>query len=246
MSVSDNRIYPNAGIHGRIVHEMGGEIGSGVLNPGDRLPNDAELTERFEASRTAVREALKVLSSKGLIEARQRAGTFVRPRDDWDLLDPDVLSWLTPENIGEQLVDDLMEMREVVEPIAARYAAERATEEDLAAIEDAYARMERNADNVDGFYEADRTFHLSVLAACHNQFISRLSSVVGTILALTFRIQSRADAVLEIGLPAHREVAERIRAGDKRGAEKAMRATLLQGRKNLDDVTGRKRRRRRR
>jgi DNA-binding FadR family transcriptional regulator len=212
--------------------------------PGDKLPTDVEMTERFEASRTALREALKVLTSKGLIEARQRAGTFVRPRDDWDLLDPDVLGWLTPDNIGDALLDDLMEMREVVEPIAARFAASRATEEELAEIEDAYSRMESNVDNLSGFYEADRDFHLAVISACHNQFIDRMSSVVGTILALTFQLQGEAKVELDIGLPAHQEVLERIRQGDRRGAEKAMRATIGRGRQNLDMMTGREGRRR--
>ena len=239
------RNYPSAGIHGRVVHELGQEIGGGILKPGDRLPGDAELTERFEASRTAIREALKVLSSKGLIEARQRAGTFVRPREEWDLLDPDILSWLSPESVGEGLLEDLMEMREVVEPVAARFAADRATSEDLARIEEAYLSMEESVNNVQSFYEADRDFHLAVLGSCRNQFIDRMSGIVGTILDLTFRMQSEVDLDLSKGLPAHLEVLTRIRAGDRRGAEKAMRATIGQGRRNLDDRLGRDPRRRR-
>ena len=245
MAESVIRSYPRAGIHGRIVHELGEEIGSGGLKPGERLPGDAELTERFAASRTATREALKVLASKGLIEARQRAGTFVKPREEWDLLDPDVLSWLSPESIGEPLIDDLMEMREVIEPVAARFAADRASSEDISKIEDAYERMEKSKEDVQGFYEADRDFHLAVLESCHNQFIDRMSSIVGTILALTFQLQSEVDVPLGMGLPAHKEVLDRIRSGDKRGAEKAMRATIGQGRRNLDDRMGRNSRRRR-
>jgi len=235
-----SRSYPCAGKHGRIVHDLGAEIGSGELSPGDRLLGDTDLTERFQVSRTATREALKVLASKGLIEARQRAGTFVRPHNEWDLLDPDVLSWLSPENIGDPLIDDLMEMREIIEPVAARFAADRATAEDLEAIEAACDGMVQAGDDVDAFYEADRNFHLAVLAASHNQFIDRMNSVVGTILALTFRLQSEADVPPSMGLPAHQEVVVRIRAGDRRGAEKAMRATINQGRSNLDERMGRK------
>ena len=188
---------------------------------------------------------MKVLASKGLIEARQRAGTFVRPREEWDLLDPDILSWLSPESVGESLLDDLMEMREVVEPVAARFAADRATSEDLARIEEAYLSMEESVDDVQAFYEADRAFHLAVLGSCRNQFIDRMSGIVGTILDLTFRMQSEVSVDLRIGLPAHLEVLSRIRAGDRRGAEKAMRATIGQGRRNLDDRMGRDSRRRR-
>ena len=237
--------YPRAGIHGRIVHELGTEIGEGILMPGDRLPGDAELTERFDASRTAIREALKVLSSKGLIEARQRAGTFVRPREEWDLLDTEVLSWLSPDSIGDKLLEDLMEMREVIEPVAARFAANRATSEDVARIEAAYLRMEEASNDVRQFFEADRDFHLAVLGACHNQFIDRMRSIVGTILSLTFQMQSQVDADLDAGLPAHQEVLNRIQAGDRRGAEKAMRATIGQGRKNLGERMGATPRRRR-
>lgn len=239
-----SRNYPNSGIHGRIVHEIGAEIGSGVLKPGDRMYDDAELSQRFSASRTATREAMKVLASKGLIEAKQRAGTFVRARDDWDLLDPDVLSWLSPENIGDALIDDLMEMREVVEPNAARFAAGRANDEDIQRIEEAYARMAASTQDIKAFYAADRDFHLAVIGACNNQFIDRMSSIVGTILALTFRMQGEVDVPLDLGLPAHLEVLDRIRAGDRRGAEKAMRATIGQGRRNLDARMGRNVRRR--
>jgi len=90
-------------LHERIIGDLGQEIVSGGLKPGERLPSDSELIERFSASRTAIREAMKVLSTKGLIEARQRAGTRVRPRAEWDLLDTDVLGWHTPDAINDTL-----------------------------------------------------------------------------------------------------------------------------------------------
>lgn len=230
-----NRHYPKTGIHGRIVHAIGEEICSGALLSGVKLQSDVEMIERFEASRPAIREALKVLASKGLIESRQRAGTFVRPREDWDLLDLDVLSWLIPENLGEGFIGDLMEMREIIEPAAARIAADRANELDIVRIGQAYDRMAASTNDFESFYIADSDFHLAVLAACHNEFVDRMSGVVGAILALTFRLQSDLDHDVAPGLPAHREILEKIEAGDKRGAERAMRQTITRGRHNIDE-----------
>ena len=235
MPERQNRHYPKTGIHGRIVHAIGEEICSGRLASGVKLQSDVELIERFEVSRTAIREALKVLASKGLIESRQRAGTFVRPREDWDLLDLDVLSWLTPENLGDGFIGDLMEMREIIEPAAARIAADRANELDILRIGKAYERMTVSTNDFESFYIADRDFHLAVLAACHNEFVDRMSGVIGAILALTFRLQSDLDHDVTPGLPAHQEILEKIEAGDKRGAERAMRLTITRGRRNIDE-----------
>ena len=230
-----DRHYPKTGIHGRIVHAIGREICSGALAPRAKLKRDVEMMEQFDASRTAIREALKVLASKGLIESRQRAGTFVRPREEWDLLDLDVLSWLVPENLGGEFIEDLMEMREIIEPAAARIAATRANELDIVRITKAYERMADSTNDFESFYIADRDFHLAVLAACHNDFVDRMSGVIGTILALTFRLQSELDHDAAPGLPAHREVLEKIETGDKRGAERAMRQTITRGRQNIDE-----------
>jgi DNA-binding FadR family transcriptional regulator len=221
------------GIHARIVEGLGMKIGSGKLLPGDKLPNDAELNVQFSASRTAVREALKVLTSKGLIEARQRAGTFVRPREDWDLLDPEVLSWLSPETIGDGLYEDLLELRDIVEPAAAGFAARRADEKDFAAIEEAFRRMETSVDNLEAWYAADRDFHLAVLKACHNQFLVRFAGIVRVILSVTLELQKEVRIDVSIGMPAHREVYKCIRDRDRKGAERAMRATIGRGRKTL-------------
>lgn len=220
-------------IHASIVEGLGKEIGAGELLPGDKLPNDAELNARFSASRTAVREALKVLTSKGLIEARQRAGTFVRPREDWDLLDPEVLSWLSRDIIADGLYEDLLELRDIVEPAAAGFAARRADDKDFQAIEEAFLRMERSVDNLEDWYAADRDFHLAVLSACHNQFLVRFAGIIRVILAVTLELQKEVRIDVSIGMPAHRDVFECIRDRDRKGAERAMRNTIGRGRKTL-------------
>ncbi len=225
---------PGGGVHSRIVQRIGAAIVSGQLEPGQRLPNDAALIDWFKASRTAIREAMKVLATKGLIEARQRAGTSVSARSNWDLLDADVLSWHQPENIGEKLAGDLVELREVIEPVAARLAATRATEDDINKMEIAYRRMAAGVNNLAEFYAGDVAFHLSILAACHNQLMRRLDGIIGTVLAISFELQKDNLVGPHEGLEAHYDIVERIRDRDRRGAERAMRKVIGRGRDEIN------------
>jgi DNA-binding FadR family transcriptional regulator len=89
----NSRLYPDQGLHGGILHELGRAIAGGQFAEGMLLPTESELQERFGASRQTVREAIKVLAAKGMVRARKRAGTSVQPRANWNLLDPDVLHW---------------------------------------------------------------------------------------------------------------------------------------------------------
>ncbi len=225
--------FQGTGVHARIVHGIGAAIVSGIFQPGDRLPNDSELTDQFQASRTAIREAMKVLATKGLIEARQRAGTRVRPRHEWDLLDADVLSWHSPETISEKLAGDLIELREVIEPVAARLAASRATEEDIENMVRASNLMAAGLDDLEIYYEGDVAFHLSILAASHNQLLKRLNGIIGTVLSLSFSLQKDTLVGPKEGLEAHWDVVERIRAHDRRGAERAMRHVIGRARDEI-------------
>ncbi|MBC8241530.1 MAG: FadR family transcriptional regulator [Alphaproteobacteria bacterium] len=230
-------LHKRGGIHGTIVGAIGTDIVTGVLAQGERLPSDQEMMARFQASRTALREALKVLSSKGLIESRQRAGTRVRPRSDWDLLDLDVLSWHTPESISESFAADLVELRQLIEPVAAKLAADRATSDDLTRIEAAYLRMAANVDDYEGFYAADVAFHLAVLGASRNQLVQRLAGIIGTVLNLSFSLQSQVRIPLRESLESHYQVFEGIRDRNRRGAERAMRITIRRGRNTLSQMS---------
>jgi DNA-binding FadR family transcriptional regulator len=221
-------------LHERIIDDLGREIVSGGLKPGERLPSNQELIERFEASRTAIREAMKVLSTKGLIEARQRAGTRVRPRAQWDLLDGEVLEWHTPDAITDSFLKDLEELRELIEPEAAGLAAMRATDENVEAMEDAFRRMEANAADRPAFARADLEFHLAVLDASHNQLIRKLKGITETVLGVLFKLQSEVTSpVPKANIDAHRQIFVKIRDGDRRGAERATRQTIRNGAKTI-------------
>src|SRR5829696_6445731 len=124
------RRYPRRGAHGETVYEIGRRIVSGELQPGDLLP-EGELIAELDISRTVLREAIKVLGAKGLVEAKPRVGTKVSARNHWRLMDPDILAWQSEAGLDEPFLRNLAEVRYVIEPAAARLAAQRATEEEI-------------------------------------------------------------------------------------------------------------------
>src|SRR5690349_8565847 len=131
--MTKRRTYPRRGLHGAVVHEIGVRIVDGQLKPGETLPDNGFVGEA-EVSRTVVREAIKVLAAKGLVESRPKVGTRVRPRRDWNLLDPDVLAWRYEAGPDEGFLEEISEVRGVIEPAAAALAAERSTADEAAAI----------------------------------------------------------------------------------------------------------------
>src|ERR687885_155517 len=152
------RTYPRRGLHGAVVHEIGVRIVRGELEPGDTLPENGLLDEPG-VSRTVLREAIKVLAAKRLVESRPKTGTRVRPRRDWNLLDPDVLAWQIEAGPDADFLGQALELRRMIEPAAARLAAERATDGQIAALRRAYKGMAAAGDALDAFMEPDLRFH---------------------------------------------------------------------------------------
>lgn len=229
--------YPYAGIHGRVVHGIGREIVSGILKPGERLPREADIIERFQGSRTAIREAMRVLAAKGLVEARQRSGTRVRPVAEWNILDPDVMAWQDPDKISKDMLRQLIEMRVLIEPQAARFAAERASDADLAYIKLQYELMQKAEDERDSeaFYKADFAFHLAIFRSCGNRYIIALSGVIDSILKFSFRLQmKKTEQVSATGARAHLSLYEKIQQRDASGAELAMQAIIARAKDELE------------
>ena len=112
-----SRVYPTRGVHGRLVEQIGRRILGGELAPGAMLPREAELVQELGISRTAVREAIKVLAAKGLVESRQKLGMRVRPEQAWNLLDPDVLAWQAASGpVAGADLEHLVELRRMIEP----------------------------------------------------------------------------------------------------------------------------------
>jgi DNA-binding FadR family transcriptional regulator len=217
--------YPRAGLHGQIVHAIGRQILSGKIPPGELLP--AQLG--VPASRTALREAIKVLAAKGLVECRPKTGTRVRPRKAWNLLDPDVLAWQQEGSPPAAFLRKLTELRRVVEPAAAELAAQRAGVPQMARMEEAYRGMEAalvNPVDHDAFDEADLRFHLAILAGCRNDLLEQMSHVVYSALIVSFRATSRRAGNARASLPRHRAILDAIQERDGRRAGEAMRSLV--------------------
>jgi DNA-binding FadR family transcriptional regulator len=237
--------YPEQSLHGRIVHAIGRRILSSDLRPGDLLPAESELG----ASRTVVREAIKVLAAKGLVESRPKTGTRVRRREDWNLLDPDVLAWLHDGDVSEELLRKLTEVRRIVEPAAAELAAARAGRREIAAMENALGQMEAAAQpradgDVEAFVQADMRFHLAILHACRNDLLEQMSRVVYSALLVSFRATSRLPGRVRAALPKHRAILDAIRDRDPRAAAAAMRRLVQTTARDVDALKKRRRARR--
>src|SRR3954470_21530317 len=162
----------------QVAAALGREIVRGLHPPGAQLPNAQEMCARFQVSRTALREAYSLLTAKALIAARPKTGTRVRPRQDWNLFDPDVLAWHMQSEPTGAFINDLFVLRQMVEPAAAALAAETPTPATVERIAAAYARMERSADGSGGLIEADLDFHMGILGATDNPFLTALGGLI--------------------------------------------------------------------
>lgn len=197
------------------------------MAPGARLPDETTLSEQLGVSRTVVREAIKVLASKGLVEARPRVGMQVRPRRYWSLLDSDVLAWRYEAGPDQGFLEDISEVRGIIEPPAAALAAERATAAEVAGILACCDHMEEAADDDgDDYIDADMAFHTAVLDACHNDLLGQLSDTITMALRLSRRLTASVPGSSRAAMPAHWAVARGIADRQPRAAESAMRQLL--------------------
>ncbi|MEV4755922.1 FCD domain-containing protein [Micromonospora sp. NPDC049559] len=213
--------YQLRGVHGQTVETLARRILSGQIPEGGTLDLLA-LRAELEVSQTALREALKVLTAKGIIEARQKRGTFVRPRAAWNMLDGDVMRWQADGPPDLDLLEKLTEVRTIVEPAAARLAAERAGDDDLAALDAALARMAAASGHAADAVEADLDFHRALLDATHNELLMQMERVIAAGLAQRDNVVHSADPA-DDPVPSHRRVLDAIRARDAAAAERAMR-----------------------
>ena len=225
--------YQLRGVHGQTVAALAGRILSGNIPEGATLDMLA-LREELDVSLTALREALKVLSAKGLVDARQKRGTFVRPRAFWNTLDVDVMRWRSEGPPDMDLLSNLTEVRSVVEPAAARMAAERATEEDIACMTQALARM---ADPEQDAVEADLDFHRALFGATHNQLLTEMQRVLANGLAMRDKVVHAAEHA-DDPVPSHQKVLDAIVNQDAPTAEQAMRALLDKANEDFSRIAG--------
>lgn len=227
-----SRHAPGRSLLGNVLSRIAAQIFRGELKPGDTLANETDLMAELGVSRTTVREAVKILSGKGLVETRQRIGTRVLPRGRWNLLDGDVLAWMMGSMNPAIFMRELLEMRRIFEPEAAALAAERATDSDIAKLARACATMEQPDIDTETFVKADATFHELVLVAAHNQFITSMGNGIRASLYIFLRLTTEDPSAFEKGRPHHRAVFDRIVSRDTEGARRTM-AELLDGAEEL-------------
>ena len=225
-------------LHGTIARDLGVLIVSGRYKPGDILNGEIDASDRLQVSRTAYREAVRILSAKGLVESRPKVGTRVSPQSRWHMLDPDVLSWIFEFEPDETLLANLFELRKIVEPEAAALAASRRTDEELEIMQRALQGMEQHTLASEAGRLADQEFHSAMLKATGNAFIVSLTSGVGAAISWTTIFKQRHNPLRRDPLPDHVRVYDAIKASDPTAAHAAMLSLVELA--QLDTINARK------
>ena len=185
---------------------------------GTTLPRENDLCTIYGVSRTVIRESLKVLESKGLVRGKPRIGTSVCDKDDWNILDQDVLEWMGPYIAEFDILGSILEARRTIEPAAAEYAADRATAQEIADLDHAWRQMRDSGDDPESFTEADVTFHKVLLSASHNQVFRRLSSAMHAGLKYALHASNVAAHSRDEAITVHGELVEALRMRDRTAA----------------------------
>jgi DNA-binding FadR family transcriptional regulator len=196
----------------RVAERLGRDIAAGRSTPGSLLPNAAEMCAKFSISRTTLREAYSILIAKGLIEARARTGTRVRPMAEWNALDPEVLAWRFEATPSRVWLEELLALRQMVEPAAAALAASSASPSAFDRIAAAYDRLDRREIGNEDFVRADLDFHLAILEASGNRLLVTVSTAICCAVERAFRAARRRATHGEARrLLQHRQVLQAIR-----------------------------------
>ena len=225
------------GLHGQTVETLGSRIVRGEYTAGTALSPEV-LEAEFGISKSVLREALRVLAAKGLVDSRQKRGTVIRPRSSWSLLDADLLRWQGRQP-DAAFFANLAEVRGIVEPAGARLAAARRDHDDLAALHSALDRMAEAGTDAAAVVEADLAFHRALLDAAHNELLSRMEVVIEA------GLRAR-DAVVHSGenwpdsVPVHRAILDAVEARDGAAAETAVQALLEQASVDVEGAANRR------
>ncbi|AVN21870.1 FadR family transcriptional regulator [Acinetobacter lactucae] len=219
---------PSKSQHALIVQQLGLKIVSGEISENEKLPSEVDLCEEYKVSRPVFREAIRVLNAKGLTYSRPKIGTVVRPKEEWHLLDPDVLFWLIQTTPEHEFFKTLSTVRRVLEPELAYIAASTANEEDIKRIKHAYEGMEK-ATTVEEFIEPDIQFHLAIAKATHNDLLAYMSKMLVLPLQQSIQVTSLRPNLQGHSLPRHKAILTAIENKDPLSAR---HASLVQ----LDDT----------
>ncbi len=209
-------------LHGALAYRIGVDILKGLYTPGQVLPNEIEASAKLAISRSAYREAMRILAAKGMVESRPKTGTRVTERARWNLLDPEVLGWMFDTEPSESFIAALFELRLITEPAAAELAAQRRTEAEITTMRNALITMKRETLMTEAGRSADLEFHRTLIIATRNEALVSLSSSIEAAVAWTTRYKARHNALTRDPIPDHERVCEAIAASDPAAARACM------------------------
>ncbi len=224
------------GLHRDVVNILGQRIVRGDFRPGTSLPNESDLGATLDVSRTVVREAVKVLAAKGLLESRPKIGTRILDRTHWNLIDPDVLSWRVDVAADLQLFRHLSEVRSIIEPRAASLAAARRTEDEAAGLAELVRALDAVADDPDRYIPIDLELHAAILRATHNELLAHMTGTIAVALAASRRITVKVPGGPRSAMDLHRDVVAGIQAADAERASQAMEALIAGAARDIERV----------
>ncbi|GAK69788.1 putative GntR family transcriptional regulator [Agrobacterium rubi TR3 = NBRC 13261] len=224
--------------HAHVVAELGSAIVSGRIPEGSLLPNDAELSLRFGVSRTVLRETMKTLAAKRLVEPKAKVGTRVLEKSSWNFFDPDVLGWRCDAGLDPEFINHLADIRLALEPAAAAAAARHASSEDIVSLYTIAAQFDNVNHTPETIAKVDLEFHLAVARISGNPFMRSASGLIEAALAISFQLSSPASSPETISEIAsnHLRIVHAIAARDEAAAIKAMRQVILVGKDRIKNA----------
>ena len=220
--------------HVTIARTLGVAIVTGDYPPGATIQGEFELADRFGAARNVIREALRMLAAKGLIESRRRTGTRVRGRADWNLLDPEVLEWMFEGAPPLAFVKSLFELRLIVEPAAAALAAQHRTMRQLSRMGYVLELMTQYGLDSKKGQAADEQFHAILLEATHNELLGSLAVSISSAVRWTTFFKHRSAIDYIDSIPHHQTLFDAIARADTAAARDAATDLILQARADTE------------
>jgi len=223
-------------VHGNTVDYLGSAIVAGRFGAGGAMPPEPMLCEELGVSRTVVRESVKSLVAKGLIQTGPKVGTRVCPSSQWNWFDPDVIAWQAKAGLTPEFIRDLQDLRMIVEPAAIRLAAQRATAFDIAEVEQAFAGMVDAVEQGGDYVRYDLLFHQGLIRASHNRMLEKMDQALGALMRTSFEISTIKKDGPRQSLPMHRAVLDAVIAHDPDRAEHAIMVLIQDAHKDIAQV----------
>lgn len=225
----------NRNLTHQVTYTLGTAIVRGDYAVGDPLPTEAELGTRFDISRSVIREAVKMLTAKGLIASRPRQGIRVQPAANWNIFDTDVLQWLLSGKLSLELLREFTELRAGIEPRAAMLAAQRQSREGIESIARALERLQLAERGEDDPLEADIAFHTAILAASENRFYLQLRGFIQAALRVSIACTNQLKGVRTASYADHKRIYDAIHSGAPEQARRALEDLLQEALKLIDN-----------